>query len=96
MQLRDDQLRLEPHLPRDLDVMSMEFHYRGHTGTLTFHQDRLTVTLRESELPPMAVAVGEHTKVVEAGQTVELTFPPDQVHRPVRRGRSAEQALPRA
>ncbi|HEX5495237.1 MAG TPA: glycosyl hydrolase family 65 protein [Mycobacteriales bacterium] len=78
MRLGEDAMRLDPRLPDGLDTMSMEFRYRGHTGTLTFHRDRLTLDLHQSELTPMTIVVGGRTESVRPGQTTELPLPPDR------------------
>ena len=72
MELRDDQFRLDPRLPSEVETMSMDFSYRGHTGVLTFHPDRITLKLNESEIPPMTVALGDRVESVGPGESREI------------------------
>ncbi|QFG21282.1 glycoside hydrolase family 65 protein [Actinomadura sp. WMMB 499] len=69
---RDETLHLSPHLPAALTRLHVDFRYRGHWGIdLSLQPDRLRVALRPGSAPPITVACGTETAVVEPGTSWE-------------------------
>ncbi|GAB3979475.1 glycosyl hydrolase family 65 protein [Actinoallomurus acanthiterrae] len=72
LELRDDVLRLNPHLPPGLPGLGMELRYHGHWG-IRLHTDHkgTRIGLRRSTQPPIRIAVnGGPVTTLPAGRTV--------------------------
>ncbi len=59
IELRDDVLHVDPHMPPGLRELEMELRYRGQWGVqMHATQDGMRIGVRRSATPPIRIAVG--------------------------------------
>ncbi|MFB7618802.1 glycoside hydrolase family 65 protein [Kitasatospora sp. NPDC056181] len=70
LEIREDAIWLDPHLPSALRRLELELRYRGHWGIVvtTGHRE-VTVSLRESRQEPVRVRLRGRSATVAPGET---------------------------
>ncbi len=71
---RGDALRFNPVLPDELRRIQFELRYRLHDLSVDVTPATVRVRADAGTVPPIRVAVGEETQLLEAGGTVEFTL----------------------
>ncbi|SDS88051.1 glycoside hydrolase family 65 protein [Actinopolymorpha singaporensis] len=76
IETRDDVLRLNPRLPRELTELELQLRYRGHWG-ITVHctQDEVRIGLRRSAAAPITVAVKDEHTTLRPGRSWWVRHP---------------------
>ncbi|MGW4895575.1 glycoside hydrolase family 65 protein [Kitasatospora sp. NPDC004240] len=70
LEIREDALWLDPHLPSALGRLELELRYRGHWGlVITVDRRAATVSLREDRQEPVRIRFRGTTAVVHPGET---------------------------
>lgn len=71
IEVRDDALWLDPHLPDDVDSIAFDIVYRGHSLAVTIHSEEFTVTAEPCAADPIRVVLAGRPFEVKPGQTIE-------------------------
>ncbi|MDZ7700388.1 MAG: glycosyl hydrolase family 65 protein [Deltaproteobacteria bacterium] len=66
---RDDVLRFNPCLPEELDHLTMDIRYRGHSLGVHITQETLTVNNRRCAEKPIAVGYRDDVRELKAGKS---------------------------
>jgi beta-phosphoglucomutase family hydrolase len=69
IEVTGDVLRLNPHLPEELERLDMRIRYRGHTLDLHLTRDTLTVRGREPGIAPIRLAFKDEVHEFAGGST---------------------------
>ncbi|WP_327068617.1 glycoside hydrolase family 65 protein [Kitasatospora sp. NBC_01302] len=70
LEIREDTLWLDPHLPSALGQLTLDLRYRGHWGVrIAVDRHTVTVSLRESRQPPVQVAFRGSTTAILPGRS---------------------------
>ncbi|MEU6237980.1 glycosyl hydrolase family 65 protein [Kitasatospora sp. NPDC047058] len=70
LEIREDALWLDPHLPSALGRLELELRYRGHWGVIVAVDHRtVTVSLRESRQEPVRIRLRGRSATVAPGET---------------------------
>jgi trehalose/maltose hydrolase-like predicted phosphorylase len=73
IEMRDDVLRLNPRLPRELGKLELQLRYRGHWGiTVRCIKDVVRVSVPRSEAASVTVAVDGRTIALRPGESWEV------------------------
>ncbi|GAA2757964.1 glycoside hydrolase family 65 protein [Actinopolymorpha rutila] len=81
IETRDDVLRLNPRLPRELTELELQLRYRGHWGvTVRCTQEEVRIGLRRSAAAPITVAVKDEQTTLRPGQSWRVHHPPRASH----------------
>ncbi len=65
---RDNVLRFNPCLPEELDHLTMNIRYRGHSLGVHITQETLTVSNRRCAEKPIAIGYGDDIRELKAGK----------------------------
>ena len=76
IEVRDDALWLDPHLPDEVASIAFDIVYRGHSLAVTIHPDRVSVTAEPCAAEPIRVVLAGQPFEVGPGQTIEVTRGP--------------------
>jgi trehalose/maltose hydrolase-like predicted phosphorylase len=74
LEIRDDVLRFAPALPAELTHLALDLGYRGHLVSVDLTPERLRATVAASDLPPIALALGDELVELAPGQTKEFAL----------------------
>ncbi|WP_354638295.1 glycoside hydrolase family 65 protein [Kitasatospora camelliae] len=75
LEIREDALWLDPHLPSALGRLEMEIRYRGHWGLVVAIDRRTaTVTLRESRQAPVSLRFRGALTTIRPGESHRFTL----------------------
>ncbi len=72
IEIRDDVLRFNPELPREVELLDMRIRYRGHSLDLRLTRDSLTVRGHDEAAAPISLSV--EGEVVEFGSGTTRVF----------------------
>jgi trehalose/maltose hydrolase-like predicted phosphorylase len=72
LEVRDDQLWLNPRLAAELPELRLRLLYRGHWLSLHFTADEVEIQAAAAAAPPIKIRVGRRVVVVGAGQAVDV------------------------
>jgi alpha,alpha-trehalase len=84
LELRHDELRLDPRLPDQLGSLAMGLQYRGRDLHLEFTQDTASVRVLPSRFGPVSVRCRHELKVVSPGAAAEFDLTDRTSRRAVR------------
>lgn len=74
LELRDEVLRFNPQLPKQLDEIRMRLHYRNHGLILHFTHRKLTVTSEQSWARPIHLGFRDDVCELSPGETLEFAM----------------------
>lgn len=72
LETRDDALHLDPVVPKELELLGFDIHYRGHLVVLVFTPDQAQITVDRAEGAPITVELRRRRHVVKPGDTLTL------------------------
>ena len=75
IEVRDNALWLDPHLPDEVSSITFDLAYRGHSLAVTLRPERVTVTAEPCVVRPVRLMVAGQQFDVAAGQTIEARVP---------------------
>lgn len=76
LELRDDSLRIDPAIPRDLRQLSMDLRYRDHAVHLVLTAENAHIRLGRGPGKPITLRVRGHEHVLAAGDTLDVPMTP--------------------
>jgi trehalose/maltose hydrolase-like predicted phosphorylase len=71
-------LRFDPALPQDVNSLRFSIHYRGHRLDVSFSLNRMSVSRRSGDAPPIKIRVRDDTRQLAPGKQAEFRFRPLQ------------------
>jgi len=74
LEARGDVLWFNPALPKELEMLEFEIHYRGHRLGVRITQEALRLSTITSDVAPIFVRFGDEVVQMEPGSTVEWTL----------------------
>jgi alpha,alpha-trehalase len=69
---REDVLRLNPRLPRDLQKLCLKIRYRGYFLSFEISKDRLKVATLNAQAHPIKIGCGEAVVELKGGESWEV------------------------
>ncbi len=72
LEIRDDILWFNPHLPDDINSMSFRMRYRGHWMKLNINHKRIIIDFDKGWANPVTIGVGGETYKFETNDTKEF------------------------
>jgi len=69
IEVTEDVLRFNPHLPRELESLEMHMRYRGHSLDLRLTRDALTVRGRHRGAAPIHLGIKNEVYEFAGGST---------------------------
>jgi trehalose/maltose hydrolase-like predicted phosphorylase len=71
LETRGDVLWFDPALPKELQTLEFEIHYRGHRLLVRITSERLRLSTIPSEVAPIRVGFGDEVVELTPGSTAE-------------------------
>jgi alpha,alpha-trehalase len=74
LEVRGDVLWFNPALPKELEMLEFEIHYRGHRVGVRITQEALRLSTIPSDIAPISVGFGDEVVEMAPGSTAEWTL----------------------
>ena len=74
IEVRDDVLRLDPELPREMERLDMRIRYRKHSLDLRLTRDSLKIRGHDGAAPPISLCVDGKVCEFVSGTTLEFSL----------------------
>jgi trehalose/maltose hydrolase-like predicted phosphorylase len=74
IEVRDDSLWIDPHLPDDVASIEFNIVYRGHSLSITIRRNSCSVTAEPCEAEPIRIVLAGQPREMGPGQTIEIAL----------------------